>query len=86
MFCVRTISRHREIAVPALVHCQLPILRALAAQNVEVAVVPSDLEVTIICAMPLIDILGDLDPTAAEITAPKLFDSVFKIAFRSDLH
>ncbi len=52
----------------------------------QVAVAARDLEVTIVGAMPLIDVLGDLDLPAVEMKPPELFDAVFEMGFHEDLH
>ena len=60
----------------ALVHRQLPIsANFVMAKHIQVAVAPPDLEVAIVGAMPLIDVLGYLDLPAVETNSAELFDA-----------
>ena len=72
----------------ALVHRQLPIsTNFVMAKYIQVAVAPPDLEVAIVGAMPLIDVLGYLDLPVVETNSAELFDTVLvHIGFYSDLH
>jgi hypothetical protein len=62
----------------ALVHRQFPVgSNVIEAQDVEVAVAGLDLEIAIVRAMPLIDVLGHIDSPIIETESPKFFNAVF---------
>jgi len=56
------------------------------AKHIQIAVSPPDFEVAIVGAMPLIDVLGDLDLPAVEANSAELFDALVRIGFYLDQH
>ena len=71
-----------------LIHRQLPIgSNFIMAKYVQVPVTASDLEVTIVNAVPLIDVLGDFDLAAIETNSVDLLDAILvHIGLCLDLH
>jgi len=62
--------------VRALEHNQLPFRSNLVeAQDVEIAVVALDLEVAVVRAMPLIEVIDHLDLTCVQAESSGHFDS-----------
>ena len=48
----------------------------VVAKYIQVPVTASDLEVAIVDAVPLIDVLGDVDLAAIEANSAELFDAI----------
>jgi hypothetical protein len=71
-----------------LIHRQLPIgSNFVITKYIQLAVAPPDLEVAIVGAMPLIDVLADLDLPVVETNSSELFDAAFiHIGLYPDLH
>jgi len=71
-----------------LIRLQLPIgSNFIVAKYVQVPVTASDLEVAIVDAVPLIDVLGDVDLAAIETNSAELFGAILiHIGLRLDLH
>ena len=59
----------------------------VVAKYIQVPVTASDLEVAIVDAVPLIDVLGDVDLAAIEANSAELFDAILiHIGLCLDLH
>jgi hypothetical protein len=68
----------RDRLLRALVHRQFPVGSNVAkAQNIDAVVAGLDLEIPIVRAMPLIDVLDHVDFPIIETESPKFFDAIF---------
>ena len=82
-------SAARRIALwlCTLVHRQLPSSANFVVTNhVQVAITAPDLEVAIVGAIPLIDVVGYFDPPGIETNSAEFFDPSIQISFYQDLH
>ena len=72
----------------ALEHNQLPFrVNLVEAQDVKISVVAPDLEVAVVSAMPLIEVVDHLDLTSVQAKSPGHFDSaVASIGLDPNLH
>jgi len=71
-----------------LVHRHLPVASSFVmTKYIQAPIAPPDLEVTIAGAMPLIDVLSDLDLAAIETNSAELLDAVLvHMGLRPDLY
>jgi len=80
---------HRSrFSLRALEHHELPNRAKLVqAQDVEISIVAPDLEVAVVSAMPLIEIIDNLDLTPVQAKSPGHFDSaVARMGLYPNLH
>lgn len=66
----------RSFNLLALEHDQLPFRSDLIeAQNIEISVAAPDLEIAVVLAMPLIEVIHDLDLPSIQAEAAEHFDT-----------